>query len=80
MIKPVSRTKDPKLVRVVLRPFVSDQPFPNSMLVEYSFEIIDDNARADRSLECARHVLPRGVDSLSLSCWRLDVPGMAHTS
>ena len=37
MIEPVSRTKDQKLFRVVLRAVVGDQPFRNSMLVEDSF-------------------------------------------
>ena len=47
MIEPVSRTKDPKLFRAVLRAIVGDQPFRNSMLVEDSFEMIHDSARAD---------------------------------
>ena len=47
MIEPVSRTKDPKLFRAVLRTIVGDQPFRNSMLVEDFFEMMDDSARAD---------------------------------
>ena len=43
MIEPVSGTKDPTLFGAVLR---------NSMLVEDSFEMIDDSARADFS-QCA---------------------------
>ena len=47
MIEPVSRAKDPKLFRAILWVIVGDQPFRNSMLVEDSFEMIDDSARAD---------------------------------
>ena len=43
VIEPVSGTKDPTLFGAVLR---------NSMLVEDSFEKIDDSARADVS-QCA---------------------------
>ena len=46
MIEPVSRTKDPKLFRAILWAIVGDQHFRNSMLVEDSFEMIDDSARA----------------------------------
>ena len=42
MIEPESRTKDPELIRALLRAIVRDQPFRNSMLVEDSFEMIDD--------------------------------------
>ena len=44
MIEPVYGTTDPKLFRAVLRDVVGDQPFRNSMLVEDSFEMIDDSA------------------------------------
>ena len=47
MIEPISRTKDPKLFRAVLRANIGDQPFWNSVLVEDSFEMIDDSARTD---------------------------------
>ena len=46
MIEPISRTKDPKLFRAVLWAIVGDQPFRNSMLIEYSLEMIDDSAKA----------------------------------
>ena len=52
MIEPVSGTKDPTLFGAVLWAIVGDQPFRNSMLVEDSFEMIDDSARADVS-QCA---------------------------
>ena len=47
MIESVYRTKDLKLFRAVLRTIVGDQPFRNAMLVEDSFEMIDDCVRAD---------------------------------
>ena len=47
MIELVSGTKYPKLFRAVLRAIVGDQPFWNSMVVEDSFEMIEDSARAD---------------------------------
>ena len=47
MIEPVSRTKDQKLFRAVLRAIIGDHPFRNSMLVEDSFEMTDDSASAD---------------------------------
>ena len=47
MIEPVSRTNDPKLFRAVLRAVVGDHPFRNAMLVDDSFEMIDDSAIAD---------------------------------
>ena len=46
MIQPVYRAKYSKLFRAVLWAIVGDQPFRNSVLVEDSFEIIDDSARA----------------------------------
>ena len=46
MIGPVSGTKDPKLFRAVLRSVVRDQPFRNAMLVEDSFQMINDSDRA----------------------------------
>ena len=46
MIEPVSRAKDSKLFRALLWAIVGDQPFWNSVLVEDSFEMIDDSARA----------------------------------
>ena len=47
VIEPVSYNKDPKLFRAVLRAIIGDQPFRNSMLLEDSFEMIDDSASAD---------------------------------
>ena len=49
MIEPVSLTEDTKLSRGVLRSVVGDQPFRNAMLVEDSFQMIDDSARASVS-------------------------------
>ena len=45
VIEPVSVTKYPKLSRGVLRAVVGGQPFRNAMLVEDSFQMIDDSAR-----------------------------------
>ena len=46
VIEPVSRAKDPKLLRAILWAIVGDQPLRNSVFVEDSFEVIDDSARA----------------------------------
>ena len=45
----MSGTKDLIILRAVLRAVVGDQPLRNSRLVEDSFEMIDDSARADVS-------------------------------